>query len=230
MNLVLATDGAPDTTAALAAAARVFRHEDLEAELLCVVPEFHAPEGADPHARRLMDQAEHAYKDRMIREAERILAVGLETLRSEGLAGRPQTDFGSPADVILRRSTDVTVVGANDRFGRTQPELPWLRFGLEEEWLAEGADDPSAAAEVIRHEAGLVVERARAELERAGIVSEPVLGEGLPEVQILSEADVGEYDLVVLGATGKSDLANTTIGGVAIRVAENAPATVWVVR
>jgi nucleotide-binding universal stress UspA family protein len=82
----------------------------------------------------------------------------------------------------------------------------------------------------MRDEANLIVERAGQELKQQGVSSRPVIREGLPEVQILSEADVGQYDLIVLGATGRSDLTHVTAGSVAIRVAEYAPANVWVVR
>ena len=298
MKLLLATDGAPDATAALVAATRTFRTEDVQADLLCVVPRMYALEVADPKGRQIVDGAKNDYEVRMGHEAERIMAVALETLAGEGLDARPRTDFGSPGDVILRWSSsyDVTVVGAHDRFGRTQPgvgpvgsqvisrcpssilvgresaagapgrvllcvdgsvaatealrqmvarvrledvevtvmhvvELPWLRLGLDLDWQpTDSVDDGALLDELTRRGAETVVEAAALELERHGVRSRTLIREGLPEVQILSEADVGEYDLIVLGATGNSDLTEVTTGSVAIRVAEYAPATVWVVR
>lgn len=54
--------------------------------------------------------------------------------------------------------------------------------------------------------------------------------EGNPGNEILSEADQGEYDLVVVGATGVTDMKHSVLGSVSSKVAWNAPCSVLVVR
>jgi nucleotide-binding universal stress UspA family protein len=54
--------------------------------------------------------------------------------------------------------------------------------------------------------------------------------EGNPANEILAEADQGEYDLVVMGATGATDMKHSVLGSVSSKVAWNAPCSVLVVR
>jgi nucleotide-binding universal stress UspA family protein len=48
--------------------------------------------------------------------------------------------------------------------------------------------------------------------------------------EILSEAIRGEYDLVVLGATGLADIKRAMLGSVSVKVAHNAPCSVLIVK
>ena len=54
--------------------------------------------------------------------------------------------------------------------------------------------------------------------------------EGVPGNEILSEADQGDYDLVVVGASEATDMKHTMLGSVSSKVAWNAPCSVLVVR
>ena len=54
--------------------------------------------------------------------------------------------------------------------------------------------------------------------------------EGIPGNELLHEAEIGNYDLVVIGATGLSDLKHTILGSVAFKLASYAPCSVAVVR
>ena len=54
--------------------------------------------------------------------------------------------------------------------------------------------------------------------------------EGIPANEILSEADQGDYDLIVIGATGATDMKHSVLGSVSSKVAWNAPCSVLVVR
>jgi nucleotide-binding universal stress UspA family protein len=54
--------------------------------------------------------------------------------------------------------------------------------------------------------------------------------EGVPANEILSEADQGDYDLVVVGATGATDMKHRILGSVSSKVAWNAPCSVLIVR
>ena len=54
--------------------------------------------------------------------------------------------------------------------------------------------------------------------------------EGVPANEILTEADQGDYDLVVVGATSATDMKHRVLGSVSSKVAWNAPCSVLVVR
>lgn len=54
--------------------------------------------------------------------------------------------------------------------------------------------------------------------------------EGVPANEILSEADRGDYDLMVVGATGAIDMKHSVLGSVSSKVAWNAPCSVLIVR
>lgn len=114
-------------------------------------------------------------------------------------------------------------------------ETPWLHAGLDQEWLgyeeeAEEKIDPEVEFEKeLEREARAVIEEARLRLPVRTTVS-PVLVEGLPADEILSEADRGDYDLVAVGASGVSDLKHQMLGSVSAKLAWNAPCSVLLVR
>ena len=57
-----------------------------------------------------------------------------------------------------------------------------------------------------------------------------VVEEGNPATEILGQADTGEYDLVLVGATGASDVRHEMLGSVSSKVAAQAPCSVVVVK
>jgi nucleotide-binding universal stress UspA family protein len=57
-----------------------------------------------------------------------------------------------------------------------------------------------------------------------------IVAQGDPALEIVSEAERGEYDLIVLGATGASDLKHEMLGSFSTRVAQDAPCSVFVAR
>lgn len=63
-----------------------------------------------------------------------------------------------------------------------------------------------------------------------GMSANTIITEGDPALEIVSEAERGEYDLIVLGATGASDLKHDMLGSVSTRVAQDAPCSVFVAR
>ena len=87
-------------------------------------------------------------------------------------------------------------------------ETPWVQLGLDREWFHYSADldgppfDRSFKDELQR-EADAVVEQARRRMERDGLSATVMTAEGDPALEILSEAERGEYDLIVIGATGE---------------------------
>jgi nucleotide-binding universal stress UspA family protein len=119
-------------------------------------------------------------------------------------------------------------------------EKPWLRLSLEQEWHAElqraygeSPEEPEAEklfASELRLEAEQIIEEARQRLEASQVSTEARIEEGIPGNELLREAEIGDYDLVVLGATGVSDLKHTMLGSVAFKLASYAPCSVAVVR
>jgi nucleotide-binding universal stress UspA family protein len=67
-------------------------------------------------------------------------------------------------------------------------------------------------------------------LESFGLSASTVITEGDPALEIISEAERGEYDLIVIGATGASDLKHEMLGSVSTRIAHDAPCSVFVAR
>jgi nucleotide-binding universal stress UspA family protein len=119
-------------------------------------------------------------------------------------------------------------------------EKPWLRLGFEQELYADFErpfEQPSDYPETERifgkelwSEAEQIVESLRERLARRGFSVETRIVEGNPANELLREAEVGEYDLAVLGATGASDLKHTMLGSVSFRLASYATCTVAVIR
>jgi nucleotide-binding universal stress UspA family protein len=54
--------------------------------------------------------------------------------------------------------------------------------------------------------------------------------EGDPALEILSEAERGEYDLIVIGATGENDVRHNLLGAVSTKVTQAALCPTLVVK
>jgi nucleotide-binding universal stress UspA family protein len=107
-------------------------------------------------------------------------------------------------------------------------EKPWLRLNLEQE--LEKAEAEELFGPELRREAEHIIEDGRAMFASSEVSTEALIEEGIPANELLHEAEIGEYDLAVLGATGASDLKHTMLGSVAFRLAWTAPCSVVVVR
>jgi nucleotide-binding universal stress UspA family protein len=114
-------------------------------------------------------------------------------------------------------------------------ETPWVHLGLDREWFEYPADlegPPSVQSfkDELQREADVVVEHARRRLERDGISATVMTAEGDPALEILSEAERGEYNLIVIGATGGDDLKHDLLGGVSTKVTQAALCSTLVVK
>jgi len=114
-------------------------------------------------------------------------------------------------------------------------ETPWVQLGLGREWLDYSADlnDPPLVRsfkDELQREADAVVERARRRLERDDLSATVMTAEGDPALEILSEAERGEYDLIVIGATGEDDLKHNFLGSVSTKVTQTTPCSTLVVK
>jgi len=114
-------------------------------------------------------------------------------------------------------------------------ETPWLHGGDDQEWIGyeeekEEEIDPQAQFErEFEREGDEVLETARARLPVRTAVTTLVY-RGIPAEEILGEAETGDYDLVVMGASGATDLKHQMLGSVSSKVAWNAPCSVLLVR
>jgi nucleotide-binding universal stress UspA family protein len=114
-------------------------------------------------------------------------------------------------------------------------ETPWIHLGLEEDWETYSEEDQEKSeagvleTELVR-EGEEVLERTRDFLKRHRISIDKRVQEGNPADEILGEAERGQYDLIVLGATGNRDLKHHMMGSVSFKVAWNTASSVLVVR
>ena len=112
-------------------------------------------------------------------------------------------------------------------------ETLWLPESREEESLGDGDTDFVQAGQVVaelRREAEQLLAEARGQVleHHPGVTTS--IREGIPANEILSEADQGDYDLVVVGANEANDMKHSVLGSVSSKVAWNASCSVLVVR
>jgi nucleotide-binding universal stress UspA family protein len=114
-------------------------------------------------------------------------------------------------------------------------ETPWLHAGDDQEWVGyeeekEEEIDPQAQFEcVLEREGDETLETARARLPVRTAVT-TFIYRGIPSEEILREAETGDYDLVVMAASGVTDLKHQILGSVSSQIAWNAPCSVLLVR
>jgi nucleotide-binding universal stress UspA family protein len=114
-------------------------------------------------------------------------------------------------------------------------ETPWLHAGDDQEWIGyeeEREEEIDAQAQFEREferEGDEILENARARLPVRTTVS-TLIYRGVPALEILGEAETGDYDLVVIGASGVLDVKHQMLGSVSSKVAWSAPCSVLLVR
>lgn len=106
---------------------------------------------------------------------------------------------------------------------------------IESLWLPEDENgEPQEGADRValqlRLQAEELLARARTRILPCHAGVSTLVREGVPANEILSAADQGDYDLVVVGATEASDLKHQVLGSVSSKVAWNAPCSVLLVR
>jgi len=117
-------------------------------------------------------------------------------------------------------------------------ETPWVNLGLDREWFEyppdftdpDGPPSDRSFKDELQREATGVVEHARRQLERHGLSATLMITEGDPALEILSEAERGECDLIVIGATGETDLKHGLLGSVSTKVTQAALCSTLVVK
>lgn len=116
-------------------------------------------------------------------------------------------------------------------------ESPWLHLGPLDEGVAgpeEASDETEMSEELflgeLRSEAEQLIEKARDQLLAEHSAVSTMVEQGNPATQLLSQADIGEYDLVVVGGTGAVDLKHKILGSVSAQIVWNAPCSVLLVK
>ena len=82
----------------------------------------------------------------------------------------------------------------------------------------------------LRLDSETVIDRGLRQLEKWGVSATTIIEEGDPALELTSHAETGNYDLIVAGATGGSDVKHALLGSVSLKLAWNAPCSVLVVR
>jgi nucleotide-binding universal stress UspA family protein len=115
-------------------------------------------------------------------------------------------------------------------------ETPWIHLGLDREWfdypgeVVEESDPEIQLGEGMQREAEDLLENARRRLAKYNYSVMTMIQEGNPATEILGEAENGEYDLIILGATGNEDAKHMMLGSVSAKVAWQVSCSVAVIK
>lgn len=115
-------------------------------------------------------------------------------------------------------------------------ETPWVNLGLDPDWFDRGGETREQKSseiqleEELQIEANEIIEDAAEQLRRHGLDVTTVIAEGNPATEILGQAEQDEYDLIVLGASGATDLKHRMLGSVSAKVTGQAASSVVVIK
>ena len=152
---------------------------------------------------------------------------GLRVLIAADGSGASLDAVGTLARLFDLRGSEITVMHVS--------ETPWIHLGLDQEWdnYPDEEKDRTEAGVLekeMTREAAVIVEELRKKLRPSGASVETAIDEGNPADALLSEAERGQYDLLVVGASGTRDLKHSMLGSVSAKLAWNAPCSVLIVR
>lgn len=115
-------------------------------------------------------------------------------------------------------------------------ETPWVNLGLDRDWFDQGGETREQKSteiqleEELQSNANEIIDDATGQLTRHGLDVTTVIAEGNPATEVLGQAEQGEYDLIVLGASGAHDMKHRMLGSVSAKVTGQAPCSVAVVK
>lgn len=173
---------------------------------------------------------------RVVEYAPGTVLVGRESVPTTGLRILLAVDGSSVAENALRVMTEQFNLDSAEITLIHVVETPWIRLGLDREWLDypldafERADPEVRLEQALRLESQEVIDDARRLLDQLGFSASSVIREGNPATEIVGHAEAEEFDLVVLGATGAADVKHKMLGSVSTTVAWQAPCSVSVVK
>ncbi len=173
---------------------------------------------------------------RVVEHAGNPVLVGRELSSDRGFRILAPVDGSSASRQALETASELLNLPSAEVTLIHVVETPWIHLGLEDQWMdeyeieeAESQPDTRFERE-LTWEADSIIEEARDQLRptRAGI--QTIIERGNPGNEILSAAERGEHDLILLGATGSSDLKHRLLGSVTSKIAWNAPCSVLVIK
>ena len=162
--------------------------------------------------------------------------IGRELTADKGLRILVGVDGSEASHRALDAMTAFIQLGGSEITLIHIMETPWIHLGLEDEWVSypednTGDSDPALHLESeMRREAEALIGEARKELARYDVSVETIIGEGNPGTEIVGQAESEDYDLIVIGATGVSDIKHNVLGRVSTKIAWAAPCSVLVVK
>ena len=115
-------------------------------------------------------------------------------------------------------------------------ETPWVNLGLDQDWFDRGGETRYQKSseiqleEELQIEANEIIQDAAEQLTRHGLDVTTVIAEGNPATAILGQAEQDEYDLIVLGASGATDMKHRMLGSVSAKVTGQTACSVAVVK
>jgi nucleotide-binding universal stress UspA family protein len=173
---------------------------------------------------------------RVVEHAEGVVLIGRELIADKGLRILVGIDGSRVSKIALRAMTSYLNLMSSEVTLMHVVETPWIHLGLDQEWftypedIAVGDETALRLEGEFQHEAEAVIENARRAVSKPGVSIDTIVVEGNAGTEILGEAEGGDYDLVVIGATGLTDYKHNLLGSVSAKLAWTAPCSVMVVR
>jgi nucleotide-binding universal stress UspA family protein len=169
---------------------------------------------------------------RVIEHSTTSVLVGREGRNDTGLRILAPVDGSGLALDALEKLASLVDLSSAEVTLMHVVETPWLIGPDPPESMGEedDQDNPQTQfASEMEREAEGVIEEARNRLPPRTAVN-PLIERGLPAAAILAEADSGDYDLVLMAASGSTDMKHQLLGSVSVRIAWDAPCSVLLVR
>ncbi len=113
-------------------------------------------------------------------------------------------------------------------------EMPWVRPSIDP-WLSPDIEGDLSEWQrrletVLKSEGEAIIDRGLRFLEGLSASATTIIEQGDPGLELASHAEEGDYDLIVVGSSGKSDIKHALLGSVSLKLAWDAPCSVLVVR
>jgi len=169
---------------------------------------------------------------RIIEHSSASVLIGREGRNDTGLRILVPVDGSDAALAAIDKLVTLVDLSAADVTLMHVVETPWLIGPDPPESMGEEdepADPQAQLAFELEREAEDVIEAARTHLPPRTAVNR-VIERGLAANVILAEADSGDYDLVLMAASGVTDMKHQLLGSVSVKVAWNAPCSVLLMR
>lgn len=174
--------------------------------------------------------------NRVIESAPGMILVGRELTPEKSLRILVGVDGSEASEQALRRLVTEFNVNSAEITLMHVVETPWIKLGLDRDFLdapdewSDSGDQPLHLERELRAEAEMLVDEARRILQPYQVSIDTVIEEGNAATELLGQVENGDYDLIVLGATGLTDLRHGLVGSVSSKVAWTALCSVLIVK